>query len=177
VWPLAAFCAVILVRSLVGRSGHWCRAGPGACSRMPPRRVRQFCTRSHKWGSFVIGRARRSGSACEPSSMRSRRSCANACATGEADGSGPRCFGDAARRPTSPGSASSASSIRSFRQSRHSIRCPAAASTLKPEGGARRVAFWPGPVRGGGRRAILVPTATIAETGHHSGEFAPRRVF
>ena len=65
-------------------------------------------------------------------------------------GSGSRRFGDAARRPTSPGSASSASSIRSFRQSRHSIRCPAAASTLKPEGGARRVAFWPGPVPGGG---------------------------
>ena len=92
-------------------------------------------------------------------------------------GSGSRRFGDAARRPTSPGSASSASSIRSFRQSRHSIRCPAAASTLKPEGGARRVAFWPGPVRGGGRIAILVSTATIPETGHHSGEFAPRRVF
>ena len=37
--------------------------------------------------------------------------------------------------------------------------------------------FLAGACAGRGRRAILVPTATIPETGHHSGEFAPRRVF
>src|SRR5262249_22252580 len=68
--------------------------------------------------------------------------------------------GDEARRPICPGSASSASSIASFRQSRHYIRCPVTASTPKPEGGARCVSSARRDL-GGGRGAILVPTATV----------------
>ena len=60
----------------------------------------------------------------------------------------------------SPGSASPASSIASFRQSRHYTRCPATVSTPKPEGGARCVSSARRDL-GGGRGAILVPTATI----------------
>src|SRR6202040_2625377 len=39
-----------------------------------------FCTRSRKWGSFVVG-ARRSRNGCEPSYWRSRSSCAGQCMT------------------------------------------------------------------------------------------------
>ena len=177
-WPLAAFCAVILVRSLVGRSGHWCRAGPGALFADAPKESAPVLHAITQVG-LLRHRARKTIRKCMRAKLNAikaklrKRMRDPVAETGAwvkqmlqghlnyyavsgnqpsmwCAGSGSRRFGDAARRPTSPGSASSASSIRSFRQSRHSIRCPAAASTLKPEGGARRVAFWPGPVPGGG---------------------------
>jgi hypothetical protein len=60
-----------------------------------------------------------------------------------------------------------ASSIASFRQSRHYTRCPATASTLKPEGGARCVSSARRDLCGG-RGAILVPTATLRLTPQYS---------